>query len=149
MKKLLALSGVIVLVVFVVSSCTVTVTLGSNVSGTITFNNLFVPTPAVVSIQRGPTYYSASVYVPGPVGNSQTGTFSIPGVSSGTYTYAVSFSSPRSSYTIASYVINGGAALPLAISGTYNPVFGDYDWTATIYGVYIQADETIDTYVQY
>jgi hypothetical protein len=122
---------------------------GSRVSGSVTFDNLSVPSPASVTVQRGSHAYGVSMSIPGPVGTTQAGTFSISDVSSGTYSYIMTFSSLQSSIQVASFVINGGTAYPLSLSGTYNSLYNDYDWTATISGIVISDDVTIDLFIQH
>ena len=141
MKKLLVLSAIGVLVVFLVSACTLTITLGANVSGTITCINMYASNPSV-TVQQGSNVYGASFNFIGPGNGTQTGTYSIPGVPLGTYTVYVTFNG-ASGYNNAYYYINGFGP------STFVPSYAGPTWTETIVAVSVLADTRVDTTLQH
>jgi hypothetical protein len=144
-KKLLALSAVLFAVLLSVSSCADSGTpLGSGgvmVSGTATLNSLSAASPGSVTVKQGSATYTASVTVPAEVNGLSTCAWSLPHVPMGTYTVTATFTTPVSNVA-GTYSINGGNPIPLSLSSVPNGQ--NYDWTATINGVSIQGDETVD-----
>jgi hypothetical protein len=144
MKKWFALSVMVVLVVFMVTSCTLTVSGGgATVSGTITFYNMDLLSAASVTVQQGSNAYGVSVSCPGPGSGTQSGSFAISNVPAGTYTFSVTFDSSRTSYVPAnsSYFVNGAGPFALVPTRSFTT------WTETINGVSVLGDVTIDTYL--
>ena len=139
MKKWFALSTIVVLVLLAVTSCTININGGfATVSGTITIVGKSA-SGASVTVQQGSNAYGTSVIL--TIGGTQTGTFSISNVPFGTYAVYVDFHSASGAYSTASYLINGIGPSLLTIGGT------PPNWTETIAAVSVQADTTIDTYL--
>jgi hypothetical protein len=143
MKKLLALSAIVVLGVFLISACTVTISSGSQVSGTLTFFNMALAGTLSVNIQRGSTVYGTSVSYSGSGTGTQSGSFSFSDIPPGTYSFVETFDSPWAGFVPAntSYLINGAGPYALVPTGSVN------NWTAMINGISVQNDVTIDTIV--
>jgi hypothetical protein len=145
LKKHLALLVVLFSVLLALGSCAVSGTpLGSGgytVSGTAILNSLSAISPGYVTVTQGSSTYNASVTVPPEVLSVSTCTFSLPHVPAGTYTVKATFTTPVSNVN-GTYSING---VPQgSITMNVVPNGQNYDWTATVSGVSIQGDETVD-----
>jgi predicted small secreted protein len=144
MKKWLGLSIAVVLGVFLVTACSVSISGGGpRVSGTLTFFNMALTNSLSVTIQQGSNVYGTAVSYSGPGNGTQSGSFSFSDVPYGTYSFVVTFDSPYTSYVApnTSYLINGIGPFALFPSGFA------HDWTATINGISVQTDVTVDTII--
>lgn len=144
MKRLLLIALVLVSLVLLVTGCDsppqgVTYT----VSGTFSFQGMYIASPALITVTQGDNEYTASATITPDDSSEQAGTFSIPNVPPGNYRIvAVFFSSYFPSDVIC---IVDAVETPVELL----PGQGEYEWNATIDSLSVGDDTAIDLSLYY
>ena len=111
------------------------------VQGTVSSSTFGIVSPATLTISQGSSVFSVSVPVPnsGVLGVPQSGTYSVSGIPSGTYTVVISFTDNSGYWFDAAphYAVNGGS--PVAADSWPDPA-----GTITFDNVTIGNSETVD-----
>jgi hypothetical protein len=145
MQKLRKLIVVLLPITLALGSCSATILSsgGVTVDGSVNFDiNSFAYSPASITVKQGSSVYAVSVAIPPQGRTGQTGTFTISNVPPGTYIIIVNFTSTSGSLGI-SYSMTGSSSSP-SIGLVSAPNGQNWDWTATMTGLDIQSNTTID-----
>ena len=145
MKKLLAMS-VVLAIVLLISGCFVSIQSATyTVSGSVSAHNVFMDSPENFSIVTGGNTYATSIYMP-PMdsGLNQVGTYSISNVPGGeTSTITLVF---LCDYTdvLASYSLDGGSPSIAGLTSSRTSGLPPYQYTVTLTGYWITENVRLD-----